>query len=390
MRPSGYSAAGPTSSGPDHAILFERLRVKRLMLANRIVMAPMTRMMAPDGVLGAANAEYYRKRVEAGVGLIISEGTWIPHPAASNRTAIPRFYGEDALAGWRTVIDAVHDAGGRIFPQLWHVGMARRATDEAFHPQVPALGPSGLAFETRDAAGVRLAEPMTQRDIDAVIDAFATAAASARELGCDGIEIHGAHGYLIDQFLWHVSNQRDDAYGGRDIAQRVRFACEVVAECRHRVGPDFPISFRFSQWKIHNYAARLVDSPEELERMLVPLVDAGVDVFHCSTRRYWEPGFSDSGLTLAGWTRLITDKPTIAVGSVGLSTSFEIPNRAQEHAQQAAASLQPAIAMLANGECDLVAVGRGLIANADWAQKMRDGDLESLQPYSQQLLKSLD
>lgn len=101
--------------------LFEPVTLGSLSLANRIVMAPMTRCLSPGGVPGPDVARYYRRRIEGGVGLVITEGTWIPHPSASNEPDAPRFYGEDALAGWQRVVDEVHAAGGKIMPQLWHV-----------------------------------------------------------------------------------------------------------------------------------------------------------------------------------------------------------------------------------------------------------------------------
>lgn len=368
--------------------LFSPLTVNGLDLPNRIVMAPMTRYLAPHGVPVAEKVNYYRKRAEGGTGLIISEGTWVPHPAASYRGDIPRFYGEDALSGWADVIDAVHSAGGHMFPQLWHSGMSRRDKSAALHPDVDPVGPSGLAFAEGRSDPIQTCPPMTQPDIDAVVQAFGDAAHSAKLLGFDGIEIHGAHGYLIDQFLWHVTNRREDGYGGDNIRDRARFAAEVVAECRRRVGPAFPISFRFSQWKAVDYAAQLVDTPGELEQMLIPLIEAGVDLFHCSTRRHWEPAFEGSELTLAGWTRKLSGKPSIAVGSVGLGKPFDVPTLAQR-GMISNTSLDRILEMLESGECDLVGVGRALIANPDWADKIRTGKAESLADYSLDLLETL-
>ena len=126
-----------------------------------------------------------------------------------------------------------------------------------------------------------------------------------------------AHGYLIDQFFWSPLNQRTDRYGGSPRA-RGQFGAEVVAECRRRVGPDFPILLRISDWKLIDYRRRLAENPQELEELLAPLVDAGVDLFDCSQRRFWEPTFAGSDLNLAGWTKKVTGVPTMTVGSVGL------------------------------------------------------------------------
>ena len=368
--------------------LFSPTRINGLELPNRVVMAPMTRYKAPAGVPTPDKASYYRRRAAGGTGLIISEGTWVPHPAASIRANIPCFYGEDALRGWAGVIEAVHAAGGHMFPQLWHAGMSRSGMSDPHHPEAEPVGPSGLSFQEGSTEPVQTRPAMTQSEIDDVVRAFGEAAHSAKRLGFDGIEIHAAHGYLIDQFLWHVTNRREDGYGGATIGERTRFAAEVVAECRRRTDPTFPIAFRFSQWKVVDYSARLVETPAELEQMLRPLVEAGVDVFHCSTRRYWEPAFEGSDLTLAGWTRKLSGRPTIAVGSVGLSAAFDVPGL-ERRETTTNTSLERIERMLAEGECDLVAIGRALIANPDWANKIRAGDEAGLAEYSLDLLETL-
>ncbi|MBT9532161.1 MAG: NADH:flavin oxidoreductase, partial [Pseudomonas sp.] len=295
--------------------LFEPFRLGNLELPTRVVMAPMTRSFSPGGVPNSKVIEYYRRRAAAGVGLIITEGTTVNHPAANGYPNVPRFYGEDALAGWKKVVDAVHAEGGRIVPQLWHVGNVRKLGTEP-DGDVPGYGPMEKLKD-----GKEVVHGMTQADIDNVIAAFAQAARDAQSIGMDGVEIHGAHGYLVDQFFWEGSNQRTDGYGG-SLANRSRFAIELIKAVRAAVGPDFPIILRFSQWKQQDYSARLVLTPEALGEFLQPLSDAGVDIFHCSTRRFWEPEFDGSDLNLAGWTRKLTGKPTITVGSVGLDGEF--------------------------------------------------------------------
>ncbi len=345
-------------------------------------MAPMTRSRSPGGVPGPDVAAYYARRAAGGIGLIITEGTWIDHPAAGNRTEVPRFYGEDALAGWAGVLHAVHEAGGKIMPQLWHIGMTR-PPGTGFNPAAPSVGPSGLVFSEAGKPCVQASEPLSQSGIDKLVEAYASAAESAQRLGFDGIEIHAAHGYLVDQFLWSVTNRRSDAYGG-DMSGRVRFATEIVRECRRRTGPGFPICFRFSQWKSGDYDAQVVTSPAELGQMVEPLVEAGVDLFHCSVRRYWEPGFPGSDLSLAGWTRKLSGKPVITVGSVGVDQIFIRATMEGEGYQAKAASLDRLLEMLEAGEFDLVAVGRALLANPDWAIKVRDGAFGELAPYTPQ------
>jgi 2,4-dienoyl-CoA reductase-like NADH-dependent reductase (Old Yellow Enzyme family) len=205
-------------------------------------------------------------------------------------------------------------------------------------------------------------------------------------LGFDGIELHGAHGYLIDQFFWEGTNRRIDRWGG-DLVGRTRFGVEVVKACRKRTAPDFPISLRISQWKSTDYNARLAASPEELARFLAPLVDAGVDVFHCSTRRFWEPEFEGSELNLAGWTKKLTGRPVITVGSVGLDAEFMSSLR--EGRGAAVAGLDKLLAMVAREEVDLVAVGRALLVDPAWAAKVRDGRVAELAPFTPEALKAL-
>jgi 2,4-dienoyl-CoA reductase-like NADH-dependent reductase (Old Yellow Enzyme family) len=276
------------------------------------------------------------------------------------------------------VVNEVHAAGGKIFPQLWHVGLAVPAGK----PLGPgAVGPSGLL-----TPGEKVTEPMTQADIDQVVRAFGEGAAAAQRLGFDGVEIHGAHGYLIDQFFWDQTNRRTDAYGG-DLVARTRFATEVIREIRRNVDPEFPVCLRFSQWKLRDYAARLAQTPAELERFLEPLVSAGVDLFHCSQRRFWEPEFEGSQLNLAGWTKKLTGKPAITVGSVTLSEEFMnslgTPQRAE------VTGIDELVERLEREEFDLVAIGRSLIVNPAWPTVVRRGAIQELHPYQRDVLAEL-
>lgn len=363
-------------------ILFQPVTVGNLKLANRIAMAPMTRGFSPKGIPGEDVAGYYKRRAENQVGLIITEGTLVNHPAAAEGLGRPNFHGEAALKGWAHVVQAVHQAGGKIIPQLWHVGMARKIDGENPNPEVLPIGPSGIDV----MSGEKVTTDMTLEEIEQIIKAFAQAASDARRLGFDGIEIHGAHGYLIDQFFWKKTNQRQDKYGG-DMKARSQFAVEIVKACRAAVGTDFPIVFRYSQWKMGSYQAKLANTPEELAMFLAPLVEAGVDIFHCSTRRYWEPEFEGSHLNLAGWTKKLTGKPTITVGSVGLDTNF-IDFFAQGKGAKAT-SLLPLTERLEKEEFDLVAVGRALLADPAWATKTRQNRIDELIPFEPGAEKTL-
>lgn len=362
--------------------LFEPFELDSLKLRNRVAMAPMTRNFSPGNIPGDNVVEYYRRRAEGGVGLLITEGTTVNHPAANGYEKVPAFHGLDALAGWKKVVDAVHGAGGAIFPQLWHVGAVRKAGMEP-DPNVPGYSPSGLY-----GPGKPNGKAMSREDIQDVINAFADAAQDARALGFDGVEIHGAHGYLIDQFFWEGTNQRDDEYGG-SMANRQRFAIELIEAVRHRVGPDYPIMLRFSQWKMQDYNARLAHTPEELEQFLKPLVDAGVDIFHASTRRFWEPEFEGSSLNLAGWTQKLSGKPTMSVGSVGLTEDFISGTFASKQEAVQQAGIDELVERMNNGEFDLVAVGRALLQDPEWLIKLREGRATEIEPFAKKSLARL-
>lgn len=361
-------------------VLSRPLALGGLTVPNRVAMAPMTREFSPGGVPGADVVGYYARRAAGGVGLIITEGTYVDHAAAGTSGAVPFFHGEEALAGWQRVVEAVHAEGGTIMPQLWHVGMAREAGAPPF-PDVPPSGPSGIALDGTPDAG----HAMTQQDLDEVVQAFADAAAAAERIGFDGIELHGAHGYLIDQFLWEDTNRRTDDYGGDPVA-RTRFAAEIVAACRKAVSPGFPVLFRMSQWKMGNYKARIADTPEELEAVLTPLSDAGVDAFHCSTRRYWLPEFEGSDLNLAGWVRKLTGKPTLTVGSVGLDSEFI---KSLTGGAAGVSGIDGLLDRLERDEFDMVAVGRALLGDPQWTAKVLGGRTDELVPFDASMLRTL-
>ncbi|HCO59322.1 MAG TPA: 12-oxophytodienoate reductase [Porticoccaceae bacterium] len=371
----------------DVEALFTPFTINKLELPNRVVMAPMTRNFSPNNVPGDNVAAYYRRRAEGDTGLIITEGTYVNHPSAGAYENVPFFYGDEALAGWKKVVDEVHAAGAKIAPQLWHTGIMRGVGGEGMtmepYPDSPAMGPSGLLMP-----GKEIGHTMTLEDIEQVSQAYIQGAVDAQALGFDCIELHGAHGYMIDQFFWEGTNQRTDDYGG-SIVKRTKFAADIIRGIREKVGPDYPIILRFSQWKLMNYQARLVDSPETLEQFLQPLCDAGVDVFHCSTRRFWLPEFEGSDLNLAGWTKKITGKPCITVGSVSLEDEF-LDAEARgiaEHSEPA--SIGNLATLLKRGDFDLVAVGRSLISNPEWARLVRAGQESELLAYDQSNLAEL-
>jgi 2,4-dienoyl-CoA reductase-like NADH-dependent reductase (Old Yellow Enzyme family) len=349
--------------------LFESLTVRSMTIPNRFAMAPMTRQASPGGVPGPNVAEYYARRAAGGVGLVITEGIRLPDPAAGFPESVPTLAGDDVLAGWRRVTSAVHANGAVIAAQLWHQGAERADSDGVVPVSLSGVNgrgePRGRALEADELADVA--------------DRFALAAGNARAAGFDAVEIHGAHGYLLDEFLWEKTNLRTDGYGG-SLAARTRFPAEVVAAVRTAVGEDFPIIFRFSQWKASDFDATIAGDPTELQELLAPLVDAGVDVFHPSTRRHYAAAFPDAdpALSLAGWTKKVTGARVIAVGSVGLDTAFREEG---PRSSIAPAPVDGVIAQFEAGEFDVVAIGRALLADPAWVNRMRDDELDGFNGY---------
>jgi 2,4-dienoyl-CoA reductase-like NADH-dependent reductase (Old Yellow Enzyme family) len=173
-------------------------------------------------------------------------------------------------------------------------------------------------------------------------------------------EVQGAHGFLIDEFLWPVSNTRSDAFGG-SLAARVRFAAEITGAIRRDVGPSFPIALRLSQHKLQDQNAKIVRDAKDIEQLTAPLVDAGLNLFDIATRSVSQPAFAVSPLTLGGWFRKLSGRPVVANGSVGLDKP------GQRDAELA--PLDVVDVLLVRDEVDLIAVGRGLLADAGVGQQ---------------------
>jgi 2,4-dienoyl-CoA reductase-like NADH-dependent reductase (Old Yellow Enzyme family) len=377
----------------DLSPLFEPLTIRAVTLRNRVVMSPMTRFFSPGGVPTDDVAAYYARRAAGGAGLIITEGVAINDPAAVDNENIPVMYGDAARTAWRNVVDRVHEAGGIIFPQLWHMGpMLKRGVGP--RPDVEPRRPSGVwgpigshVVWGIDSEQLRLARvvghEMSHEDIREVLSAYAEAARMAKEVGFDGIAIHGAHGYLPDAFLWSGTNLRQDEYG-RDIDGRSLFVRQLVAAIRATIGEELPIMLRFSQWKQQDYMAKIANTPYELEKLLLPISAAGVDIFDASTRRFSEAEFAGSSLNLAGWTQRITGKPTMTVGSIGLNKDLY---QGFQEGDVGLVDLKPVIDRFNRGEFSLIGVGRAMLSNPDFALRVRRN--EKLRPYDEKFVMQL-
>jgi N-ethylmaleimide reductase len=337
--------------------LFDPVQVGQLTLANRIVMAPLTRNRAPDAIPTSLTAEYYAQRASA--GLIISEATAITHQG-QGYADVPGLYGTEQLDGWRRVTKAVHDRGGRIYCQLWHVG---RVSHVDLQPNGgKPVAPSAITAKTKTYLikdGVGSFAPTSEpRALDAgelpgIVRDFRHAARNAISAGFDGVEVHGANGYLLDQFLKTGTNQRRDDYGG-SVANRARLLLEVMREVCEEVGPE-RVGLRLSPVTPANDVVDADPQPlfDYVVRQLAPLGIAYLHVIEGATGgpREVEGRPFDYEAILRAWR---------AAGAKGAWMVNNGYDRAL--AEQA----------LAQG-ADLVAFGRPFIANPDLVQRLRVG-----------------
>ena len=358
-------------------MLFDEYKLKNLILRNRVVMAPMTRNQSPGGIPTSDVISYYARRAKAEVGLIITEGIEVSHIASSAYPNVPRLDTNKAREGWKKVVDGIKNNNGAVIAQLWHCGGFRKLGMQP-NPEVPGYTASGLV-----KPGKKVAHEMTLQDIKETIDAYASDAKICQELGFDGVEIHGAHGYLIDNFLWGGTNIREDSYGG-SIQKRSQFVSDIIKAIKENVDDQFIVGLRFSQWKQHDFSAKLASTPDDLKKILMPPVEAGLDFLHSSMRRFWESEFEGSDENLAYWTKKISNIPTIGVGSVGLDSDF-----IDMTAPATPTSIDKAIDDIKKQKYDLIAVGRALLSDYEWVVKMKEGRLNDVIPYTKDALLNL-
>ncbi len=359
------------------APLFQPLTIRSTRLRNRFVMPGMQRGFMNDGAPTPKMVDYMRRCAAGGAGLIISESTSPDHPSAYWQPMMGRLE-PGTLHAWKNVVTAVRGEGAVFFQQIWHPGSMRKVAPGHPLADYPAWSPSGL-IQTGRVNG----HAMTRQDLDELKQAYVRAAENAQMLGADGVEIHSAHGYLLDQFLWAETNVRQDEYGGPTLLERARYPIEIVAAIRKAVGSSFVISYRFSQFKEVDYGATVASGPQDLRAMLAALRAAGVDMFNVSSRRFLKREWPDSGhpdLTIAEWTRKLTDAAVMTCGSVGLNV--EMFANLFEDQEPSELSIERDLRALAErvgrGTLDLVGVGRMHIANNDFVNKVREGRFHEL------------
>lgn len=336
--------------------LFETVKLGNLTLDNRLGLSPMTRTSAtPEGLATDQMVDYYTTFARGGFSLIITEGVYPDHTFSQGYFDQPGIINDEQIKAWKKVTDAVHQEGAKIFVQLMHAGalsQGNRFVNEALAPS--AVQPKGEQMEIYGGNGTfSLPKEATKEDITELIKGFAEAAKNAKEAGFDGIEIHGANGYVLDQFLTDYTNQRIDDYGG-STDNRVRLLVEVSQAVREAVGQDFPAGIRIGQSKINDFYHKWADKEKDAEIIFGQLGQAGLDFIHVTEFEAWQPAFPEGETTLAALAKKYGKLPVIVNGSL------HDPEKAKE--------------IIEKGEADAITLGRGALANHDWPNKVKNGE----------------
>lgn len=348
--------------------LYDPVAIGALRLANRLAVAPMTRVSAlADGRATAQMADYYGDFAAGGFGLVITEGIYTDQAYAQGYLFQPGLADDAQRDAWRPVVDRVQANGGRIIAQLMHAGAISQGNPHRPNAKGPsAVQPKGTQMSFyRGEGAYRLPEALSLAEVNDAVAAFARAALRAKAAGFDGVELHGANGYLLDQFLTDYTNQRTDGYGG-GLAHRLRLGVETIQAVRRAVGPDFTVGYRVSQGKVNDFAHKWAGGESEAAVIFKTLSAAGIDYLHTTEFEAWQPAFG-AGPSLAALARQHGTVPVIANGAL------HIPSEA--------------VGMVERGEADLVSLGRGALAHADWPQRLRNGMV--LQAFDRALLSPI-
>jgi len=336
--------------------LFENVTLGNTTLANRVGVAPMTRISATsEGLVTDQMVSYYTSFARGGFGLIITEGTYIDDNYSQTYFDQPGIVSDEQAQAWKKVVDSVHQAGAKIFMQLQHSGFlsqGNRFRQETLGPS--AIQPIGEQLTMYLGKGpFSTPKEATKEEITEVVASFVNAAKRAQLAGFDGIEIHGANGYLLDGFLTDYANQRTDEYGG-STENRVRLSVEVSKAIREAVGKDFTIGIRISQAKVNDNTHKWAGKEQDAEIIFGQLGQAGLDYLHVTEYEAWKPAFETSSASLASLAKRHGKVPVIANGHL------EDSERARK--------------IIENGEADMVTLGKGALANHDWVTKVKNGE----------------
>lgn len=336
-------------------LLFTPFDIGGVSLSNRTALSPMTRISATeDGLVTDRNARYYAGFARGGFALIITEGIYPDTEYSQGYLHQPGLATPAQAEAWRPVVEAVHAEGSAMFAQLMHAG----AQSQGNRYRQGTVGPSAVAPRGEQLPFYRgigpypTPRPLDVREIADIRRGFADAARHALAAGFDGVEVHGANGYLLDQFLTDYLNQREDAYGG-SVENRVRLAAEVVDEVLQAVGSEIAVGVRISQSKVSDYDHRWAGGEEDAEAIFTTLARTGAHFVHTTEYRALQPAFTTSTETLAGLAKKFSGLPVIVNGHL------EDPKAARSVLESEAA--------------DIVAIGKGALAQRDWPRRVREG-----------------
>ncbi|MER6812622.1 NADH:flavin oxidoreductase [Spirillospora sp. NPDC000708] len=346
-------------------------RIGDLRTANRLAVSPMTRVSAgPEGTPTPEMAAYYTEFARGGFGLVLTEGIYTDAVYSQSYLNQPGLVSARHVAAWRDVTEGVHEAGSLIVAQLMHAGALSQGNahrDDTIGPS--AVRPLGVMMPEYGGTG-RWPVPreMGSADIEEAVAGFAAAAVNAREAGFDGVEIHAANGYLLDQFLTDYTNLREDSYGG-PVANRVRLTAEVVEAIRAEVGPDWCVGVRLSQTKVNDFRYRWPGGVHDGEVIFAALAEAGATYLHIASegRNWIETAELEGGLTITGQARRVTGLPVIANGGM----------------HDAGLSAQ----VIGDGHADFVSVARGALVNPDLPRRLAEG--AELERFDRTLLEPM-
>lgn len=341
---------------PTPSALLSPHALGQLRLRNRLAVAPMTRVTAtPEGLPTGTMARYYEGFAKGGFGLLISEGLYTDTAFAQGYLNQPGLAEDGQASAWAPITAAVQANGARIVAQLMHAGALSQGNRFRAHAVAPsAIQPKGqqMAFYYGQGA-YELPRQITEEEIEDVIVGFAKSARRAVTLaGFDAIEIHGANGYLLDQFLTSTTNQRTDRWGG-GVSERMRLLVAVIQRVKQAVAGRAPVGIRISQGKVNDFHAKWSGGESDAEVVFAALADAGVDYLHITEFQAWQPAFEYNSATLAELARRYAPAVPLIVNG-GLH------------------DIGRASAMLDSG-VDLVAMGRGALANPDMPRLLQRG-----------------
>ncbi|GGR40430.1 2,4-dienoyl-CoA reductase-like NADH-dependent reductase (Old Yellow Enzyme family) [Nocardioides luteus] len=327
-------------------------------LGNRLTVAPMTRLSAtPAGVPTELMADYYAEFASGGFGLVITEGIYPDAAYSQGYLNQPGLVTQEHVAGWRVVTDRVHAAGARIVAQLMHAGALSQGNPHRTETLAPsAVQPLGTMMRAYGGSGSwPLPREATSDDIAEVVEGFAAAARNAAEAGFDGIEVHAANGYLLDQFVTEYTNLRTDGYGS-STANRIRLTAEVVERLVAEAPEGFLVGVRISQTKVNDVVYRWSGGAEDVVVIAEALAKAGADYIHVASegRSWFETARLEDGSTVTGLAREVSGLPVIANGGM----------HDRDQAER----------VLHDGHADFLSIGHVALANPDLPNRLAAGD----------------